>query len=252
MSSKISVQIYSLREAGDLDTQLAMARAAGFEWIESVAGHGLAPAEFAAKVAAHGLKVSSMHVSLVLAESDLAQVIALCRATACTLVIVPWLAMGERSATAAGWRAIGERLARIGDQINAAGLRLAYHNHDFEFLQYDGKAALDWIFSAATPAQLGWEADLGWTARAGVDPLAAAKARADRLVAVHAKDIAPPSTAVNEDGWTALGSGIVPWAELARGLKPLVDLYVLEHDRPADHAAMLRSSFAFMQQHFGG
>lgn len=247
--STISVQIYSLRDAGDLDAQLAMARAAGFEWIESVAGHGLAPDDFAAKVAAHGLKVSSMHVGLVLAETDLDQVIALCRATGCTKVIVPWLPMGERAATAAGWQAIGTRLAAIGDRLNAAGLRLAYHNHDFEYLSYDGRTALDWIFSAATPAQLGWEADLGWTARAGVDPLAAALARADRLVAVHAKDIAPPSTAVDEDGWCALGQGIVGWAALAEALKGRVDLFVLEHDRPKDHAAMLATSFAFMRQH---
>lgn len=248
----LSVQIYSLREAGDFDTQLALARAAGFEWIESVAGHGLAPAEFADKVASHGLKVSSMHASLALAESDLDHVIALCRATGCPLVIMPWLPMGERSATAAGWRAIGARLAVIGDRLNAAGLRLGYHNHDWEYLPYDGRPALDWIFSAATPAQLGWEADLGWTARAGVDPLAAALARADRLVAVHAKDIAPPSTAVDEDGWTALGSGIVGWAALGAALKAQIrhlDLFVLEHDKPTDHAAMLATSFAFMQQH---
>jgi sugar phosphate isomerase/epimerase len=66
----LSVQIYSLRDAGDLDTQLALARAAGFEWIESVAGHGLAPEVFAERLRAHGLRLSSMHVSLMLAESD--------------------------------------------------------------------------------------------------------------------------------------------------------------------------------------
>lgn len=245
----LSVQIYSLREAGDLDTQLALARAAGFEWIESVAGHGLAPDDFAAKVAAHGLRVSSMHVSLVMAETDLDHVIALCHATGCPLVIVPWLPMGERPATAAGWRAVGARLAVVGDRLNAAGLRLAYHNHEFEFLRYDGRAALDCLFDAATPAQLGWEADLGWVARAGADPRAEALARAERLVAIHAKDIAPPARAVDEDGWCALGDGIVGWAALGAALKPHVGLFVLEHDRPKDHAAMLGASFAFMRQH---
>jgi sugar phosphate isomerase/epimerase len=249
--SILSVQIYSLREAGDLDAQLALARAAGFEWIESVAGHGLPPEDFAARVAAHGLKVSSMHVSLAMAEGEPGTVIALCRATGCTKVIVPWLPMGERAATAAGWQAIGARLAAIGERLNAEGLRLAYHNHEFEFLHYDGRAALDWIFSAATPAQLGWEADLGWTARAGADPLVEALARADRLVAVHAKDIAPPSTAVDEDGWCALGQGIVGWAALAEALRGRVELFVLEHDRPQDPAAMLATSFAFMREHLG-
>jgi sugar phosphate isomerase/epimerase len=247
----ISVQIYSLREAGDFDAQLALARAAGFEWIESVAGHGLPPDEFAAKVAAHGLRVSSMHVALTMAEGDLDHVIALCRASGCPLVVVPWLPMGERAATAAGWRAIGTRLAAIGDQLNAAGLRLAYHNHEFEFLHYDGRTALEWIFSSATPAQLGWEADLGWVSRAGVAASAVVDAHADRLVCVHAKDIAPPSTAVDEDGWCALGQGIVPWAALFAQLKPRIKLFVLEHDKPKDHAAMLKTSFAFMQQHLG-
>ena len=82
---KLSVQIYSLREAGDFDTQLALAREAGFEWIESVAAHGLAPQKFAATLARHGLKLSSMHASLELLETAPEQVIEACRATACPL-----------------------------------------------------------------------------------------------------------------------------------------------------------------------
>ena len=88
---KLSVQLYSLRDAGDLDTQLAMARAAGFKWVESVASHGLPPEEFADKVAAHGLRVSSMHVSMAMAEHDLQGVIDTCHATDCRLAIMPWL-----------------------------------------------------------------------------------------------------------------------------------------------------------------
>ncbi len=249
---QISVQLYSLRDAGDLAAQLRLVREAGFPQVESVATHGLAPQEFAARVTAEGLAVSSMHASLAWLEADRPAVVAACRATACPLVVMPWLPMGERPATAAGWRALGERLAAIGERLADDGLRLAYHNHEFEFLAYDGRAALDWLFDAAPASRLGWEADLGWVCRAGADPWAWTGRHADRLVALHAKDIAPPGTAVDEDGWAALGRGIVPWAELLPALAPRVPLAVFEHDRPRDAAAVLRTSHDFLRQHLAG
>lgn len=251
--TRISVQIYSIRESGDLDQQLALIRASGFDHVETVALHGLSPADFAAKLAAHGLKPSSMHVALTTLEdaAQRADIIEGCRLSGCGLVVMPWLPMGERPATAAGWQALGRRLVAISEALAAHGLQLAYHNHEWELLDYEGSTALEWIFSVATPAQLKWEADLGWVRRAGADPLAWATRFADRLVAVHAKDIAPPATAVAEDGWTTLGRGIVGWGELLPALKPRVDLFVFEHDKPVDFAATLRDSHAFLQQHLG-
>jgi sugar phosphate isomerase/epimerase len=253
---KASVQIYSIRESGDLDFQLALAKKTGFDWIESVATHGLSAADFAAKVAAHGLKVSSMHVGIQLLEGEggVAQIIDACRATGCPLVIMPWLPMGERPATGAGWQAVGQRLTRLGAAFNAAGIRFAYHNHEWEFLSYDGRTALDWIFSASTADVVGWEADLGWVARSGNAPLAVATQYADRLVSIHCKDIAAPATAVAEDGWATLGTGIVGWAELFKGLralKPSLDLFVFEHDKPVHFEATLRGSRDAMRQALG-
>lgn len=248
---KISVQMHSLREAGDLDMQLALARSCGFAWVETVATHGLTPQAFATKVAAHGLQVSSMHTALALLESDMASVIEACHLTRCPLVVMPWLPMGERSPTAAGFVALGQRLAALGDALRPYRVQLAYHNHDFEFLQYEGRTALEWIFSATTPAQLGWEADLGWVSRAGADPQVWLNKLADRLAAVHAKDIAPPCTALEEDGWTTLGQGIVPWEALLAQLKTRTHLVVFEHDHPVDFARTLRNSHAFLTQHLG-
>ena len=250
---RISVQLYSIRDAGDLDAQLSIAREAGYDHVESVATHGLRPDEFAARLAAHGLRLSSMHVALAILEdaARVADIVEACRLTGCNLVVMPWLPMGERPATAAGWRAIGTRLAGIGDALAAHGLQLAYHNHDWELHAYEGRAALEWIFCATTPRQLRWEADLGWVRRAGADPLAWTERLADRLVAVHAKDIAAPGSAVDEDGWSALGAGIVGWQRLLPALKPRVDLFIFEHDRPIAFAATLRDSRSFLHTHLG-
>jgi sugar phosphate isomerase/epimerase len=244
---KLAVQIYSVRNAGDFNAQLDLARAAGFEWIESVATHGLAPTTFARTLAEHGLKLASMHASLELLETRLGHVVEACQATNCDLVVMPWLPRGELSATGGGWSAMGERLAAIGATLSEQALRLAYHNHDFEFFRYDGKAALEWLFAAAPGAQLGWEADLGWVRRAGEEPMHWIRRYADRLVAVHAKDIAPDGPRRGEDGWCTLGEGIVGWDKLLPALREHCDLIIFEHDNPSKYLDTLRASLQLMR-----
>jgi sugar phosphate isomerase/epimerase len=244
---KLAVQIYSVRNAGDFDTQLELARSAGFEWIESVATHGLTPAKFAETLAKHGLKLSSMHASLELLETRPEHIVEACRATNCDLVVMPWLPRGELSATGRGWAAMGERLAEIGAKLAKQGLRLAYHNHDFEFFRYDGRHAIEWLFEAAPGAQLGWEADLGWVRRAGEEPLRWTRQYADRLVAIHAKDIAPDGPHRPEDGWCTLGQGIVGWDKLLPQLRESCDLFIFEHDNPREYLETLRSSLQLMR-----
>lgn len=248
---KISVQLYSLRDVGDFDAQLALARECGFDWVESVATHGLAPAAFAERLRAHDVRLSSMHASLELLESAPHTVVDACRAAGCELVVMPWLPMGERPASAAGWSALGRRLAALGTGLRSEGLRLAYHNHDFEFLPYDGKPALDWLFEAAAGEQLAWEADLGWLCRAGGDPWTWLGRHGDRLAAVHAKDVAAERTAPDEDGWAALGEGVLPWDRLLAHLASRVDTVVFEHDQPRDAGAVLRTSRAYLGQRLG-
>lgn len=249
--TKSAVQLYSLRDAGDLDTQLALVRAAGFDWVESVATHGLAAPDFAARLAAHGLRVASMHASLALLESEPGQIVEACRHTGCPLVVMPWLPMGERPVGGAGWTAIGRRLAAIADTLQRDGLRLAYHNHEFEFLAHDGRAALEWILDACAPDQLGWEADVGWICRAGADAAHWLVRYAERLAALHVKDVAPAGRAVDEDGWAAPGQGIVPWPQLLPLVAGRVELFILEHDKPQDARAVLRTGREFLRAQLG-
>lgn len=56
---------------------------------------------------------------------------------------VPYLAEDARPSDAEGWQALGEELGDIAAELDAEGLRLAYHNHDFEMEVYDDKTALE-------------------------------------------------------------------------------------------------------------
>ncbi|HWW07213.1 sugar phosphate isomerase/epimerase [Collimonas sp.] len=248
---KLSVQLYSLRAVGDFDAQLAMARRAGFAWVEPVASTGLTPQEFANALQQHEVQAASMHASLQLLETQIDHVIASCRASGCTLVVMPWLPVAQRPLTAAGWRRLGVRLAGIGRQLQAHGIRLAYHNHDFEFLRYDGKMALELLFEDAAAEDLGWEADLGWLVRAGADPMTWINRMQQHLLAVHAKDIAADGGNQDQDGWCVLGQGVIPWRELLPELKSRVNLIVYEHDLPQEHERTIAASLAFMRRILG-
>ena len=248
MSKKLSVQIYSIRNVGDFDAQLALLQKVGFEWVETVATHDLSPAEFAAKLRRYGLGLSSMHASIAQVQHERARLIEACKLTGCTLVVMPYLLMADRPRSAKGWADLGRLLDGVGKAFAAEGIRFAYHNHEFEFLSYDGKTAMEWLLEAADPKHLGWEADMGWVTRAGGDAKAWNARLGNRILAVHAKDVAPEGQAMDEDGWATLGRGIVPWTELFPLLRERTDLFVFEHDLPSDPEARLRDSLAFMKE----
>jgi sugar phosphate isomerase/epimerase len=84
-------------------------------------------------------------------------------------LIVPWLPEADRSPTAAGWAALGQRLDRLGHPVRMANMRLLYHNHDFEMVVLDGKPAIHWLLEAAKAENVGFEPDLAWIAHGGQD-----------------------------------------------------------------------------------
>jgi sugar phosphate isomerase/epimerase len=63
-----------------------------------------------------------------------------------------------------------------------------------------GSQALDALFEGGP--SLEWQADVGWIARAGADPVAAVEARRDRLTSVHLKDLALRGTRAKPAGPT--------------------------------------------------
>ncbi|MGO8658655.1 sugar phosphate isomerase/epimerase, partial [Rhizobium ruizarguesonis] len=78
------------------------------------------------------------------------------------------------------------------------GLKVAWHNHDFEFFALaDGSRPIDHIFDGGGDA-VWFEIDCGWITRAGADPAAELKRFADRIIAIQMKDMAPKGT-VTED-----------------------------------------------------
>ena len=232
----ISYQLYSSRNHGPLADTLSMLRSAGYQEVE---GYGALltgdPGALKAALDEAGLTMGSAHMGLDMLEGGVETAVALGLAS----VFAPHVMPADRPADAEGWRAFGARLAELGGPYEDAGITFGWHNHDFELAPLpDGSVPLDHILASG----IAWEADLAWVVRGGADPLAWIDRHAERLRAVHVKDIAPQGEKADEDGWADPGTGTMDWRALTDRLNRLgLAHWVMEHDNPSDDARFARA-----------
>lgn len=239
---RLSFQLYSARNFPPVDTQLATLAALGYRRVEPY-GAMLADADgLARSLATHGMTAPSCHVSLDALTDDLDGTVQAARTTGTRLLIVPAIPPSERNKDADGWRAFGRGLGDLQATLARHDIRLAWHNHDFEFARTaDGEVPLALMLDAA-PGLL-WEADIGWVARAGEDIPTWLGRYADRVVAIHLKDLAPAGENADEDGWADIGHGTMDWPRLVPLLTATqAELFVAEHDNPSDYERFARRS----------
>lgn len=238
----IGFQLYSARNFPLADV-LAMVSRLGYRQVEGYGSLYTDPAALRAQLDANDLTMPTAHIGL----GDLEQTdktLKLAETLGIKVVVCPWLAPEQRPTSADGWRAFGEKLQKIGKPYQDAGLGFGYHNHDFEFVRYDGRFGMDYLLEAAPAVNV--EADIAWIVRGGADPAPWLAANGERIVAVHVKDIAPAGQNLDEDGWADVGQGVVPWGQLwpiVTG-KTRAGYFIAEHDNPKDVERFATRSFA--------
>lgn len=245
----IAVQMYTLRDAGSLEQQLKIVHDAGVHAVETVGTQNTSAAELKQLLDRYSIKAVSSHVPLAELRNDLDGVVAFNRSIGNTTLVVPYLDKKDRPSDAAGWTALGQELGRIAKQVRGKGMRLAYHNHDFELVDFDGRTGLELLFAAAGP-DLQTELDLAWVARAGLDPAVMLAKFRGHVFAVHAKDNAPKGQAQDEGGFAAVGQGVLDWnAFLPAAAAAGVHWYIIEHDQPRDPARIIQAGADYLREH---
>lgn len=245
----IAVQMYTLRNVASLEEQLKIVHDAGIHAVETVGTQNASAADLKRLLEKYSIQVVSTHVQLSDLRSDLDKVVAFNKSIGNSVLVVPYLKKEERPTDAAGWTALGKKLGAISNKVRAKGMTLAYHNHDFEIVDFNGKTGLELMFEGAGP-KLEAELDLAWIARAGYDPAALLGKFRGRVFAVHAKDNAPTGQAKEEDGFAALGKGVLNWnAILPAAARAGVRWYIIEHDHPLDPAAVVKTGAAYLNEH---
>ncbi|MDQ0474751.1 sugar phosphate isomerase/epimerase family protein [Labrys wisconsinensis] len=247
MAYKIAFQLYSARNFPPLERQLEGLAQIGYDGVEPwLPAYAASAADFRRKIDAAGLACYGFHLPFKDLVAEPQRFIDIAGTIGARLLIPPYLMPEDRPATAEGWRAIGRDLQRVRDIVAGEGLKLAWHNHDFEYHALpDGSRPIDLLFEGAG-ADVGYEIDFAWVLRGGGDPLAELKRYGERMLAIQVKDTAPLGTR-QEGGWTAMGDGIVDWAALWPLFKETpADHLVVEHDEPADWRQLAQRSYDYL------
>jgi sugar phosphate isomerase/epimerase len=249
MKASLSIQLYSLRGLAGLPEVLDTVKAAGYRHVELVGSHLDDAANVKQQLDSRGLGVSSSHVGIAALRDRFGAVMAACKTLGFTQLFMPAVPPEERQSVEPYWTFLGRELGQMAWRAKDHGIALGYHNHHWELqAQGDGRSALECLFAGAGNAPLAWQADVAWLVRGGADPLALMQRFKQRLVSVHAKDLAAPNTKLDEDGWEDVGHGVLDWrgslaaAAVANGAQWLV----AEHDKPSDPARFAHNSFAFL------
>ena len=251
LADELSIQLYSMRDYGDLDRQLEAVARLGFRRVETAAPQIADARNARRRLDAHGLAAPTGHVPLPDLRSRLDRVADQAKTLGIVQLFMPAVPVEERDRPAEHWRRVGAELADMAERLAGKDLGLGYHNHHWELKPYrDGSRPLEHLFEAAAGSRLKWQADIAWLVRGEVEPVAWLERYRDRLVSAHVKDIAPAGQNVDEDGWADVGEGTLDWPRLwrealARGARWMV----LEHDKPGDAVRFARNSRNFLLEH---
>ena len=237
--SELGVQLYTLRALFEQDFRRTLGRIAeiGYKDLEFAGYYAHNPSEVKAFMDANGLSSHSSHVQLNDVRNNFGQVMETASVMGQTNLIIPWLAPELRNPES--YRELADLMNARGEQAKAAGFRLAYHNHDFEFENLDGTVPYDLLLERTDPAYVAMEIDLFWVHKVGVDPVSYFRKAPGRFISCHVKD------ATADGKMVAVGEGVIDFDAIFRhaGLAGLQRFYV-EHDNPEDPVASITKSYA--------
>ena len=215
----------------------------GFGEVEFAGYFDHSAAEVADMLKNSGLKSPSAHVPVEVFESGFERALEYAAATGQKYLIMPWVQQSER--TVERYKELFDLLNIAGEKAKAAGVKVAYHNHEFEFEMLDGVQPYEMLLERTDPDLVMLQLDLYWLKVAGVDPLALIERFPGRVPLVHVKD----RTAGGK--MTEVGAGAVDFARVfAASEKAGLQHYLVEHDNPEDPFASVAASIGYLKKSF--
>jgi sugar phosphate isomerase/epimerase len=229
ISSPPAVQLYSVREqlAGGRPAVLRQIAAFGYGAVEPYDVR-TDPGRLRTELDEAGLTVCSVHGQVLGGgDADADAVFTGTVMVGAGTVIQPWVPPGRfagRDEVAALARELNEAAAKAAGH----GLRLGYHNHDFELSSLiGGRPALE-VLADALDDRVILEVDTYWAAVGGQDVPALLGRLGDRVRYLHVKD----GPVTKDDPMTAVGGGKMPVADILAAC-PSAEWHVVELDRCA-------------------
>lgn len=236
-AAPLGIQLYTVRDlmAEDVAATLEFIAGVGYREVEFAGYFGRASAEIRQLLDASGLAAPSAHLGYEAFVADVSKVVEQAAAMGHEFIVVPSIP-GDQRATLDDYSRHAENFNRWSEAANAAGLRFAYHNHDFEFGEIDGEVPYDRLLAETDPERVEMQLDLAWARAGDADALAYFEAWPGRFPLFHLKDF---------DGEESdIGTGSVDFDTiLANANKAGLEHGFVERDHAADVRASVRRNY---------
>lgn len=244
--SRFGVQLYTVRTLMErsVERTLAQVAQAGYLEVEFVGYFGRTPAQVADRLVQYGLTSPSAHVALPeVRGAEWPQLVERAARIGHQWLVLAWIPDADR-ASVDTYKAVSDSMLAAAEVARKAGIRMAYHNHDFEFAPLGPTCGYDVLLEHTKGTDLTFEMDLYWTIKTGADPLAYFAKWPGRFPLVHVKDSAGAPTHTMTD----VGKGQIDFGKIfaQRELAGTTHFYV-EHDQPGDPLQSITASAAYLR-----
>ena len=233
--------LYTVRDsmASNPKATLQAVADAGYAYVESAdyaegKFYGMTPTEFKSVLDSLELKAISAHMGMVTLENA-DQLIADVKAAGISYFVIPVPPMGmftvDPATNTLGMKGTADELVSImntiGEKCHKAGLKLLYHNHDFEFMPLaDGTVIEDVLLEKCNPEWVNFQMDLFWVTKANANALTYFEKYPGRFKAWHVKDMD------QEGKFAPVGTGTIDFKSiLAQKEKSGMEFYLVEQDQ---------------------
>jgi sugar phosphate isomerase/epimerase len=239
----VGLQLYSLRDQlpKDVSGVIAKVAAAGYKEVEPFgyskkAGFwGLDPKAFNSLLKANGLTTPSGHYDMNQffgsgKTDNLEAYIEAANTTGQSHIIVPSI-NGEFIKTVDECKAVADKMNKAAEICKKSGLKLGYHNHNFEWRPIGDTTFYDTVIDNTDPKLVAMEMDIYWVVRSGKDPLELIAKHPGRYEFVHIKDMDKTKPGLN----TEIGKGSIDFVKiLSKAKEGGVKHFIVEQENYID------------------
>lgn len=227
------LQLYSLRDDLPKDPKGVLKQVAsfGYKQVEGYEGGkglfwGMTNKEFKAYMDELGMTFVSSHCGW---QKDLEKKAGEAAEIGMKYLICPYLGPQK---TLDDFKRFAGEFNKAGEICKKAGIKFAYHNHDYSFKQLEGQFPQDVMMKETDAGLVDFEMDMYWVVTAGQDPVEWLKKYPNRFKLCHVKDRTKNATDAADT--CTLGKGSIDYASILPQIKKLgMEYFIVEQEKYA-------------------
>jgi sugar phosphate isomerase/epimerase len=227
------IQLWSVRDdlAKDPKGVLSQLASYGYKQIESFEGStgmfwGMTNKEFKAHMDKVGSKIISSHCDI---TKDFEKKAAEASEIGMKYLICPW--KGPQKDIDA-FKKFADEFNQKGEICKKNGIRFAYHNHDYSFVNMNGEMGQDVMMKNTDPNLVDFELDMYWVVAGGQDIEAWLNNYPKRFRLCHVKDRKKGATATEKDASVVVGTGSIDYPKILKTAKKQgMEYYIVEQEK---------------------